>query len=74
MKFKAGDLVRANENHQAHGDAGWQEQYNVGIVISANIAMWDKRTAPEGVEVYWQGLQDVETVFSDEIELIKEKV
>lgn len=70
-KFKVGDLVKASLRHQAHGDPGWQEQYNVGIVVGANINMWGEEVHPSGVKVWWQGLAGAETVFHDEIELLE---
>ena len=42
-----------------------------GIVLETDISLWGEETIPSGVDVHW-GSAGIETISSDEIEVVSE--
>jgi len=47
------------------------EPIRVGIVIETEVNMWGEEVIPSGVKVLWAN-SEIETVYSDEIEVISD--
>ena len=68
--MKIGDLVTGDKVAGLLGAKfyeGW-----IGIVVDTDVNMWGEEVVPTGVRVLWS-TGDVETVYEDEIDSIKER-
>ena len=66
--MKIGDLVIADEDTLLGAEFSGGL---IGIVVDTDINMWGEEVVPTGVSILWS-TGDVDTVYEDEINMLKE--
>ena len=61
--MRLGDLVKPVSKNDTNGGG-------MGIVLEADIQLWDYDTEPACVRVLWQDTMEIEIVFADEVILV----